>query len=72
MAGDIKDWLRVLLSIVALGGIGGMGLEYRSAERYDDNADYVDQVSIELLELELKIAGLRERLARLEGTHEKH
>lgn len=74
MPRDIRKWLEILIPIVFLGGAGGVGLEWQGAERYADNAEYVDSVSVELLELELKystqIANLRERLARLEGSHE--
>lgn len=75
MPRDVRKWLEILLPIIALGGAGGVGLEWQGAERYADNAEYVDSVSIELLELELKyttqIAELSARVARLEGSHEK-
>ncbi len=71
---EVKEWLKILIPLFALGGIGGVGLELQSSERYVDNEAYVDQVSIEFLEFELwyneQIGALRERLARLEGTHE--
>lgn len=71
---EVKEWLKILIPLFALGGIGGVGLEQRSAERYGDNEDYVSQVSIEFLEFELlyseQIGALKERIARLEGTHE--
>ncbi len=71
---EVKEWLKILVPLFALGGIGGVGLEHRSIERYADNEDYVNQVSIEFLEFELRyneqIGALRERLARLEGSHE--
>lgn len=75
MPHDIRKWLEIIVPIVFLGGAGGIGLEWQGAERYADNAEYVDTVSVELLEMELKhsrqIANLRERLARLEGSHER-
>ena len=75
MPRNIRKWLEILLPIVALGGAGGVGLELQSSERYADNAEYVGEVSIEFLEFELRyneqIAALRERVARLEGAHDR-
>jgi len=76
MPRNIRKWLEILLPIVFLGGAGGVGLELQSSQRYVENEDYVNQVSIEFLEFELRyneqIGALKERVARLEGTHEKH
>ena len=72
---ETRKWGEILLPILLLGGAGGVGLEWQGAERYADNAEYVDSVSVEMLELELKyttqIAELSARVARLEGSHEK-
>lgn len=71
---SIRKWGEILLPILAFGGVGGAGLEFYGLERFIDNAAYVDQVSIEFLEFELRyneqIGALKERIARLEGTHE--
>lgn len=70
---DVRKWIEILLLITALGGAGGLGLEWRGTERYTDSIEYTDQVSIEFLEMELKytiqIADLSARIARLEGTY---
>ena len=72
---QMQKWTEILLPILLLGGAGGAGLEWQGAERYADNAEYTDSVSVEMLELELKyttqIADLSARVARLEGSHEK-
>ena len=74
MPRDIRKWLEILLPIVFLGGAGGVGLEWQSSERYIANEDYVNQVSIEFLEFELRyneqIGALRERTTRLEAIIE--
>lgn len=69
----VRKWCEILIPILFLGSAGGAGLEWQGAARHADNAEYVDVVSIELLEMELKyatqIAELSARVARLEGSH---
>lgn len=69
----MRKWIEILLPIMALGGAGGVGLEWQGVERHADSVEYTDQVSIEFLEMELKytiqIADLSARIARLEGTY---
>ena len=72
---EVRKWLEILVPIVLLGGAGSIGMELRGVDRYADNAEYIDQTSVEMLEMELKyniqISEFKERLMRLEKTHEK-
>ena len=77
---SVRKWVEILLPVLAIGGIGGVTLNNNSTMRYNDNAEYTDVVSIEVMKLELKFEAWKrqhekahhwtdERLSKMEGTH---